>query len=115
MADCNCGHDHDGGTLPPYDVDKALKEMARARLRRDPVTRAQARIGDQLASYLTGQFSAEELETAGRAILAGASGVAALIEEQMPPVILVNVLGFAGARMVTDGRAWEPVDAGTTS
>lgn len=112
--ECNCGHDHGDGTVPPYDVDKALKEMARARVRRDPLSHAQAQIGDKLATYLTDHFSPEELETAGRAALIGAAGIGALAADQLPASVLVNVLGFAGARLIQDGRAWEPAQEEVT-
>lgn len=104
----DCGCDHDDGRVLIYNIDKALKEMARARVRRDPVTQGQVAIGDKLAGYMIHHFSPEELETAGRALIVGAASIATLTLADLPPAILCNVLGFAGARMVQDGRAWEP-------
>ncbi len=94
--------------LPPlFDTDLGLREMARARGRRDGLTRSQAQIGDGLAEYINRHFAAEEIETAGRALLIAASSVGGLVAEGVDrPEVIINIIGFAAARMVTDGRAW---------
>jgi hypothetical protein len=94
-----------------YDVDLGLREIARQRGRRDTLTCAQVQLGDALAEYVNRHFSPEEVETAGRALLIAASSSGSLITEGVTrPEIIINVIGFAAARMVTDGRAW--ADAG---
>ena len=93
---------------PLYDVEHALAEVARNRKRRDDLTRAQVGIGDGLALHLDRHFAAEELETAGRALLIGAASVAALAGEGVPGEVLCNVLAFAGARLIRDGRTEVP-------
>ena len=98
-----------GTGIPPlYDEEAGLAEIARARLRRDGLTRAQVQLADGLAEAMQRHFSAEEIETAGRALLIGAASCATLArsEENIPAAVVVNILGFAAARMVTDGRGW---------
>lgn len=96
----------DTGIPPLYDEERGLRELARNRLKRDPVTVHTAAIADQLATHMKRHFSAEETETAGRALLIGAASVAALIEDEIPPAVILNVLAFAAGRLVTDGREW---------
>jgi hypothetical protein len=106
--------DAPGSSLPPlFDTDKGLREMARHRLRRDGLTRSQVQLGDSLAEYVNRHFSAEETETAGRALLVAASCAGGLISEGVDrPEVIVNIIGFAAARMVTDGRAWSEAGNG---
>ena len=94
--------------LPPlYDEDAGLREIARARLKRDGLTRAQVQMADGLAEAMQRHFSAGETETAGRALLIGAASCTTLARsEDIPAAVIVNILGFAAARMITDGRAW---------
>ena len=94
--------------LPPlYDEETGLREIARARLKRDGLTRAQVQMADGLAEAMQRHFSAEETETAGRALLIGAASCTTLARsEDIPAAVIVNILGFAAARMITDGRAW---------
>jgi len=105
-ARCGVDHELEPDAIPPlYDVDKARREMRRARRRRDNLTRAQVIIGDRLAHHLDRHFSAEELETAGRAVMIAAASVGALAEmDHMQPAVLCNVLAFAGDRLITDGQ-----------
>jgi hypothetical protein len=100
------------GVLPPlFDIDRGLRELARQRGRRDTLTRAQAQLGDGLAEFVNRHFSAEEAETAGRALMIAASCGGGLVNEGVDrPEIVINVIAYAGARLVTDGRAW--ADAG---
>lgn len=99
-----------------YDTDSALAEIAKARLRRDVLTRTQADLGDRLAAHLNRHFAAEELETAGRALMVAAGGSGALAEmKHMSPAVIVNIIGFAAARLIEDGRAWQPASAEATS
>lgn len=91
-----------------YDVDEALREIARHRKRRDELTRQQVAIADRLAIHLDRHFAAEEIETAGRALVIGAASVIALATEDIPPAVMCNVLAFAGARLILDGRTFEP-------
>ena len=97
-----------GTGLPPlYDEETGLREIARARLKRDGLTRAQVQMADGLAEAMQRHFSAEETETAGRALLIGAASCTTLARsEDIPAAVIVNILGFAAARMITDGRAW---------
>ena len=95
------------GIPPLYDEEAGLREIARARLKRDGLTRAQVQLADNLAEGMLRHFSAEEVETAGRALLiAAASAVRLVNSPDIPPAVIVNILGFAAARMVADGRAW---------
>lgn len=100
--------------LPPlFDTDRGLREMARHRGRRDPLTRIQAQMGDSLAEHINRHFSAEEIETAGRALMIAASCAGALVADGVNcPEVILNILGFAAARMVTDGRAWTEAGKG---
>ncbi len=102
----DCGHDHHPHL---YDVDKARTEMAKGRRSRDPLIREQAAIGDRLANHLNKHFSAEEQETAGRAVMIAAASVGTLAEyRDIPGAVLVNILAFGGDRLITDGRAEVP-------
>lgn len=94
--------------LPPlFDTDRGLRELARHRGKRDTVTRSQVQLGGGLAEYVNRHFSAEEIETAGRALLVAASCAGSLIEKGVSrPEVIINIIAFAAARMVTDGRAW---------
>lgn len=94
--------------IPPlYDIEHALAEIASQRRRRDELTRAQVGIADALALHLDRHFAAEELETAGRALVIAAASSASLASEvpaeHLGPLIC-NLLGFAGARLIRDGR-----------
>ena len=105
--------DSPGSFLPPlFDMDHGLREIARTRGKRDSVTRAQVQLSDALAEFVNRHFSPEEIETAGRALMIAASCTAGLIGSGVSrPEVIVNVIGFAGGRLVTDGRAW--TEAGT--
>jgi hypothetical protein len=96
----------DTGPPPLYDEEHGLRELARHRLKRDEVTRAQVRIADGLAENMARHFSAEEMETAGRALLIGAASCVTLVNDELPASVIVNVLGFTAGRMIGDGRAW---------
>ena len=109
MPECTrCGVDHDldsNGLVPLYDVEQARREVARARKRRDTLTRSQCQLGDSMAHHINAHFSADELETAGRALLIAAGSLGALAEmKAMQPTVLVNILGMAGDRLITDGQ-----------
>jgi hypothetical protein len=102
----DCGHDHQPHL---YDVERARAEMAKGRRMRDPLTREQANIGDRLAHHLNDHFSAEELETAGRAVMIAAASIGTLAAyKEIPGAVLVNILAFAGDRLITDGRVEVP-------
>lgn len=91
--------------VPPlYDVDNARRELAKIRRRRDELTRQQASIGDRLATQMDRHFSAEELETAGRALVIAAGSVGVLAQEGIPASVVVNIIAFAGDRLITDGE-----------
>lgn len=96
----------DTGIPSLYDEEKSLRALARARLRRDSVTRAQVAIADGLVANLERHFSATETETAGRALLIGVGAGASLAAEDLTAEAILNILGFAAARMVSDGRDW---------
>lgn len=94
------------GIPPLYDEEHGLREVARARMKRDALTRGQVVIADQLALHMQRHFSAEEMETAGRALLIGAASCGTLEQEGIQAPVILNILGFAAGRMVTAGRAW---------
>jgi hypothetical protein len=94
-------------SLPPlYDEERGLRELARHRLKRDGLTRSQVTMADNLAVNIERHFSAEETETAGRALLLGVASGATLANDEIPAAVILNVLGFTAARMISDGRAW---------
>lgn len=103
----------ESGLPPLFDVDLGLRELARARGKRDTLTRSQAQVGDGLAEYINRHFSAEEIETAGRALMIAASAIGSLVEKGVNrPEVALNIISFAAARMVTDGRAWTEASEG---
>lgn len=86
-----------------YDIEDALREVARARRRRDPLTAETARLADQLASRLAQHFGPEATETAGLALVLAAASLGVLAE--VPTVVAANLVAFAGQRLVADSRA----------
>ena len=103
--------------LPPlYDEGASLRQLARHRLKRDELTVTQVALADALAGHIQQYFSAEETETAGRAILIASASAGGLLEQHpdVPPAVLLNILGFTAARLVTDGRAWLDAQDGTS-
>jgi len=99
--------------IPPlYDEERGLREVARARLKRGKLTRHQVVIADSLAEHMQQHFSAEEIETAGRALLIGTASCGAREREGIQASVILNILGFAAGRMVTDGRAGLDAQAG---
>jgi hypothetical protein len=103
----------DTGLPPLYDEERGLRQLARHRLRRDELTRGQVVIADQLAANVERHFAAEETETAGRALLIGTASVVALVEDGIPAAVIVNILAFTAARMISDGRDWLAAQDGT--
>lgn len=92
-------------TAPTYDVENALRELARARRRQDDLTGATAQISDDLAVNMARQFGPEGAETAGLALVVCAASIGAL--KGLPLEVVINVIAFAGQRMVLDARAAE--------
>lgn len=95
---------------PLYDVEEALRQMARQRRKRDPLSVAQAELGDKLASHMVAHFGPEAVETAGLALIIGAASVAAL--KDMDPAVVCNVLAYTGQRLVLDARAADSAAGG---
>jgi hypothetical protein len=92
--------------MPPlYDVDQALKTLAGYRRNNNPVTAAQVAIADLLATNMTRHFPDAGLADAGTALVIAAGSTGALAREGMSAQIVINVIGFAGQRMVLDARA----------
>ena len=89
-----------------------IAELARERLKRDGLTRGTVQLSDSLVEHLLRHLAPDETETAGRALLVASSSVASLVVEaramgtELDPAVVLNILGFAGGRMVTEGRAW---------
>jgi hypothetical protein len=103
----------DTGIPPLYDEDRGLREISRARMKRDTLTRGQVIIADRLAEHMGRHFAAEETETAGRALLVGAASVMTLARDSaIPATVVCNILAFAAGRMVADGRAWLDAQGG---
>ena len=96
----------DTGMPPLYDEERGLRELARHRLKRDGLTRSQVALADRLADRIGRHFSAEETETAGRAILLAVANGATLANDDIPANAILNILGFTAARMIGDGRDW---------
>lgn len=93
----------------PVDFDLAVRELARARQRRDDSTRATVDFSERLAHRLTGHLSAEEYESVGRALIVMSTGLGALVMDvpTVEPTLLVNLLSFTGQRLVVDAVAAE--------
>lgn len=92
-------------TAPTYDVENALRELAKARRRQDQLTTASAQIADDLAIHMARQFGPEGAEVVGLALVTCAASLGAL--RDLPIEVVMNVIGFAGQRMVLDARAAE--------
>lgn len=92
-------------TAPVYDVEDALRKLARARRRQDQLTTASAQIADDLAIHMARQFGPEGAEVAGLALVTCAASLGPLCE--LPVEVVMNVLAFAGQRMVLDARTAE--------
>jgi len=100
-----------------YDVEEALRTLARQRRRVDELTITQTDIADRLAGHLRAHFGPDEVETAGLALVLGAASVTAVATD-VSPAIAMNVLAFAGQRLVADSRAADaatPTDDGGAS
>lgn len=97
--------------VPLYDFEHGLREIARARRRRDELTHHTTGIADQLALHVTRHFGPEALETAGLSmVLAAASlGVIAARDGGQVAQATVNILAFAGQRLVLDARSADGV------
>jgi hypothetical protein len=87
-----------------YDVEAALKTAATYRRRNDKATRLQVELADRFAINLTKHFP-DGLEAAGTALVLAAASLGALMAEGIDGKVLVNLLAFAGQRMVQDARA----------
>lgn len=95
------------------DIEANLGEIARFRRRGDKTARAVVTLADPLADWLGRHFTPGELQVAGTAIVAAAAAIAHLESEGMRnPAAIINILGVAGAHLVTDGRAWAEVHTG---
>lgn len=97
-------------TAPIYDVENALREVAKARRRLDELTGATAQIADDLAIHMARQFGPEGAETAGLALVVCAASLGPL--RDLPIEVVINVVAFAGQRMVLDARAAEQGEGG---
>lgn len=86
-----------------YDVENALREVARARQRQDVLTTATTAIADDLAVSLARHFGSEGVEIAGLALVLCGASVGAL--KELPIEVVANVIAFAGQRLVLDARA----------
>jgi len=99
----------------PYDVDTALRELARTRRRRDLGTQGTLQLADRLAASLQGNFSVEEMETVGRTLIIAAASTGALLMPGQAPragredltvaTLICNITAFAGERLIRDARA----------
>lgn len=90
-----------------YDVENALRELARFRRRRDEATIVTAGMADDLAANITRHFGPEALETVGLGlVIAGASaGAVARMGSDSIAAVVVNLITMAGQRIVLDARA----------
>lgn len=98
----------DTTTEPPlYDVDTALQILARHRRRNDPLTRETVNIADKLATHMARHFTAEQADTAGRALVIAAGSVGVLAQTTTDPMaqVTANVIAHAGHRLVLDAAA----------
>lgn len=102
-----------GPATDRYDVEAALRQLARQRRNRDPLIRETTHHADRLAEHLRPEFGPEAEETAGLALVRAAASLGGLAAELASPdnmearnlaSTLVNLLAFAGQRMVSDSR-----------
>lgn len=100
-------------TVIPFDFDEALRTVIRHRARRDHASQVQAQFADQFAPRIAAEFGPEALETVGLALLLGASFVGEMVREGLNnPVVLANVLGLIGQRIVSDARIIDEASRG---
>lgn len=111
----------------PWTVDLAARQITEARRRRDPMSQAAVEWGDRMAIEIAKQHPVEELETVGAGLLRASSCLAAVVDElrAMPSAevgdgnvsaLMVNMLAFAGERLLRDGRAtYEAIREGARS
>lgn len=85
---------------PLYDVGIALRQVQQSRLDRDDeLHQNQVALGDKLADRMARHFPNGTAE-AGTALLIAAGSVGVLADNEIPPQVVVNVVAFAGARLL---------------
>lgn len=98
----------DTTTEPPlYDVDNAMRILARGRRRKDPLTVQTVLIADKLATHMARHFTPDQADTAGRALIIAAASVGAITHLSVDPLAdtSANVIAHAGHRLVLDAEA----------
>lgn len=92
---------------PLYDVDAALRVLARARRRADPLTRESVVIADKLATQMARHFTAEQADTAGRALVIAAASVTVIAQSStdLTAQATANIIALTGHRLVLDAEA----------
>lgn len=91
--------------MPPlYDVEAALQQVRARRESTNLVDRKAARVADRLARHMLRHFP-NGTEDAGVALIVAAASVGVLaVDKEIPPAVLVNIVGFAGARLIEHAR-----------
>ena len=99
---------------PLYDVEQALHMLARNRRRSDPVTRQTILIADKLATHMARHFTAAQADAAGRALVIAAGSVGTIAVHGSDPLGMasINVIAYAGHRLVLDAAAATEVAGG---
>jgi hypothetical protein len=93
-----------------YDIDAGLRELDVALVAPDDLTIETASLGRRLAYHLSRHFTPEERETIGRALVVTGASVGALAGPGIPPMVLVNVIAFAGRALTRDSVIQTPAD-----
>lgn len=92
---------------PLYDVDAALKMLARSRRRNDPLTRQTVLIADKLATHMARHFTPDQADTAGRALVIAAASISVITAStsDLTALASANVIAYAGHRLILDAEA----------
>lgn len=91
---------------PLYDVDAALRMLARRRRRKDPLTVQTVLIADKLATHMARHFTPEQADTAGRALVIAAASISVITAtaSDLTAQASANVIAFAGHRLILDAE-----------
>lgn len=88
-----------------YDVELGIREIAKARARGGALTTETARLAEHVVAGFRRDFGDElDMETCGKALVIAASAVIPLCHDEIPGVVLANLIGLAGESLVRGAR-----------
>lgn len=87
-----------------FDIESALLGVSIRRHSGNALDTESAKLGDTIVAGLRREFPELDPETCGLAMVIAAGSVIPLLEHEIPPAVLVNIIGFAGQRLVSDAR-----------